>query len=577
MIGLSLLALLGGASRGRADTYEWERTERLLHTLGLELAPAPEGKRVAWVRVVRDEIFVEDEVWPLWFNWFHKKTHEDVVRRELLFREQEPYRDALIEETMRNLRQMGIFALVRIVPVKTEHEDAVGVVVHTRDLWSLRLEQSFNVTTLVNDLALRLTERNLWGRNKTIGADFYLFPKTYTLREFYYARRVWGSDVSLSQSAGIIFNRARREAEGSLWNLSVGEPFYKLSQRYAYGLDVDYDTQVVRLLSNGQTRVYQPEPEGEAAYQVYRQERRSAALSGFYRRGEHYKQTFGVGWDYREIAARANAETDLPEGLREAFARDVLPKQRRENGPAFSYEIWMPRYVTFVNLATYGQSENIRVGPSAKLSLRAPLEAFGSSSHSWVLGASMGFVAAPKGALLELRVSGTTRYEEQRLVDQRGTVLVRGATPVFGPFRLVARGALDARRNDTARTLVTLGGDNGLRGYQSQFFAGLGASSLLANVELRTLPIEWQALHLGGVLFYDVGSVFTDIRHMRMHHAVGVGIRFLFPQFSRYPFSLDGGVSADPDFRFVPTFASSQVVPLTAVEDAARESRSPLN
>jgi hypothetical protein len=92
-------------------------------------------------------------------------------------------------------------------------------------------------------------------------------------------------------------------------------------------------------------------------------------------------------------------------------------------------------------------------------------------------------------------------------------------------------------------------------------------SRLIGNVELRTLPIEWQALHVGGVLFYDVGSVFADLRNVRLHHAVGVGLRFVFPQFSRYPFSLDGGMSADPDFRFVPTFASSQIVPLTAVED----------
>ena len=44
------------------------------------------------------------------------------------------------------------------------------------------------------------------------------------------------------------------------------------------------------------------------------------------------------------------------------------------------------------------------------------------------------------------------------------------------------------------------------------------------------------------------------------------GLAILFPQFSRYPFSVDGGFSNDPDFRFVPSFASSQVVPMTAYE-----------
>ena len=41
----------------------------------------------------------------------------------------------------------------------------------------------------------------------------------------------------------------------------------------------------------------------------------------------------------------------------------------------------------------------------------------------------------------------------------------------------------------------------------------------------------------------------------------------LFPQFNRRPFSFDGGMSFDPEFRFVPTIASEQVVPLIAADD----------
>jgi hypothetical protein len=139
---------------------------------------------------------------------------------------------------------------------------------------------------------------------------------------------------------------------------------------------------------------------------------------------------------------------------------------------------------------------------------------------------------------------------------------------VLGWVRLVARGSLELRRRDTARTYVSLGADNGLRGFPSQNFAQNGASRLLGNFEVRTLPLKWHALHVGGVLFYDVGSVFAEFRDMRVHHAVGIGLRFLLPQFSRYPFATDAGFSNDPDFRFIPTLASSQVVPMTAYEDA---------
>jgi hypothetical protein len=564
---LGFLLWLGAASLAHAEPYEAERTNKLLARLGASADLAPEGKRIAWVRIVRDDVFVEDEIWPTWLNWFHGTTREHIVRRELLFAEGESYSTERSEETMRNLRGMAIFALVRIVAVHTSDPGAVGVIVHTRDLWSLRLEEDFNVTTQIDYLLLRLTERNLFGRNQTIGADYTLLPKTHTWREFYSARRVLGSTFRVAQTAAIIFNRDSGKAEGSEISLSGGEPFYNLKQRFGWVVDFANESRVARQIQQGKVLVYQPEDGGPSAQRVWRQVSRSAGGGAYYRRGDAFKQTFGGGWDYRSLEASPNGESAVPLELEAQFARDVLPKVRTENGPFVSYEIWMPSYTTFVNLATFGQSENVRVGPYASASVRAPLSAFGSSTHSWVLSATAGFVAAPGDGLIELRVSGQERYEEQRVVDQLFTTTVRGATPVISAFRLVARVAVESRRRDTSQSLQALGASNGLRGYTSQQFYGYGASRALANVELRTLPIEWQAVHIGGVLFYDVGSVFGRFADMELHHAAGVGIRFLFPQFNRYPFTLDGGMSADPDFRLVPTFTTGQVVPLTAIEE----------
>lgn len=551
----------------RADSYEWQRTEKLLARLALTPEPAPDGKRIAWIRIVRDDVFVEDEIWPTWFNWFHGLTREHIVRRELLFEEGEPYVNARVEETMRNLRGMQIFALVRIVAVKTDDPDAVGMVVHTRDIWSLRLETDFSVTTQVDSLLLRLTERNLFGRNQTVGADYTLLPMTYTLRQFYGVRRVWGSTFRFAENTSVVFNRESGKAEGSSWYVSGGEPYYNLAQRFAWAAEFEYDTRVARQVQRGQVLRFQPVEDGPYALRVWRHKYTAAALGGSYRRGHAYKQSFGWGWDYRNLDVRPTRETALPPELRDEFERRVLPRERTESGPYLSYDILTPRYVTFVDLGTFGQSENVRVGPYASAAVRAPIKAFGSTTQSWVFSSSIGFVLAPGGGLIEGRTGGSTRYEDGMLVDQLWTGMVRGATPVIRFFRLVARVAVESRRRDTSRALVSLGANNGLRGYTSQYFYGYGASRALANVELRTLPIAWQALHVGAVVFYDVGSVFDRFADMRLHHAAGLGLRVLFPQFNRYPFTLDGGMSADPDFRLVPTFTSGQVVPLTALED----------
>jgi hypothetical protein len=549
--------------------------QRVLQREHLELAEQPEGKRIAWVRVVRDEVFVEDEIWPTWLNWFHATTREAVVRRELLFEAGAPYVEARVEETMRNLRGMAIFALVRIVAVRVPEPGAVGVVVHTRDLWSLRAETAFDGSTIVDQFLGRLVERNFLGRNTALAVDVTWTPNNYRLGQEYISRRVFSSTVQLQEAVGVVMNRERNRAEGSTWEASLGEPFYNLRQRFSWKGAFSYADTVTRRMDRLAIRPFpfdRPDRELPHTQQVYHSRVALSSLLGYLRLGEHFKQTWGLGWDVRSGRYNINAETMLEPELAAAFKQRILPKERRELGPLFTYEILIPQFQKFVNLASYGVTENVRIGPSAGLTVRAPLRAFGSNTKSWVFSTTAGYILAPAGWLLQASAGGRTRYEEDRLVDQRFEALVRGATPVlFDWFRLVTRVSLDARRNDTANTYVTLGASNGLRGYESQAFSGSGANRLLANFELRTMPIKWQAVQVGGVVFYDTGSVYTKVDSLHLHHAVGVGLRVLLPQLNRTPFSIDGGRYLDRDYAseysIIPTIKDGQVVPLTAVED----------
>jgi hypothetical protein len=569
-LALALCVASGWCARVRADSYEWQRTERLLSARNLAVDEAPEGKRIAWIEIVRDDVLVADEVWPTIFNWFHMTTRQEVVRRELLFDEQQPYDEARIEESMRNLRGMAIFALVRIVPIALDEPGAVGVLVHTRDLWSLRLETGFTITTIADQAVLRLVERNFLGRNQALAVEYTLLPKSYVFGQSYAARRLLGSAVYLKQTAAAQFMRSGG-AEGSYWSLEVDKPFYNLKQRFSWATQASYENAVTRKLTRKEYRLYAPlfNPQALYARRVWRQRVAAASAAGYLRVGESFKHTWGVGWDVRQVSADPIAETRLPRELARRFRSAVLPRERLEIGPTLSYDVFRARFVAFENLVSFGQTENVRVGPTASLSMRAPLEAFGSDSDSVVLGSSAGLALAPRGSLLEARLSGSLRSTRYGLQDQRFQALVRGATKVlFDAFRVVGRVSLDARRNDTANTYVTLGASNGLRGYPSQEVAGYGASRLLANLELRTLAVEWQGLHLGAVVFYDVGSVYLRRREVELHHAAGIGLRLLIPQFNRTPFSFDLGTSYEPSFRLIPTITDQQVVALTPAEDA---------
>jgi hypothetical protein len=328
---------------------------------------------------------------------------------------------------------------------------------------------------------------------------------------------------------------------------------------------------VQRNTADGQVRLYpRPayDPDGPFARQAWFQRQESASLLGYYRHGERVKNTFAAGWDFRLKDVHTLAETELPEQLRDDFEHKVLPLERTDNGPYFAYDFFVPRWTTFVNLSTYGQSENVRTGPNGTIIMRVPIGALGSTANAWVISGDLGLTLTPAGCLIDMKVSGATRFTQGEWVDRLATFMVRGASPVFWWFRFVTRAYLELRQKDTQRTYVSLGADNGLRGYPSQAIAGNGADRFLANFELRTLPIAWQAVHVGAVLFYDVGSVFTQNSPVEVFHSVGAGLRILFPQLNRTPFSVDAAMSFDPRVQpVVPSFSAGQPIPLTAAED----------
>src|SRR4051812_19399819 len=126
------------------ESYETRRLNVVLRAARLEVDPAPEGKTIHYIRYERRPVFeMDDLVIPFilpagastWPNVFHWLTEQSMVQREVLVRTGEPFSRTLAEESMRNLRNLEIFSLVRVVAVKTKDPKRVGVVVYTRDLW----------------------------------------------------------------------------------------------------------------------------------------------------------------------------------------------------------------------------------------------------------------------------------------------------------------------------------------------------------------------------------------------------------------------------------------------------------
>jgi hypothetical protein len=573
-----------------AATYEAQRVQQFLDSAKLQIDPAPEGKRIRYLRFERRRVFEPNDLLvPLvlprfastWPNAFHWLTEESRIRRELLLHEGERYAQHLADESTRNLLDLALFALVKVVAVKTDDPNEVGVVVYTRDLWSLRLEQSFAGAGAAFTVSGQLVERNFLGRGEWLALRGAIDPVTFSVGQSFTDSRLFGEPLRLSESLDVVFSRASVKPEGSTGTVRFGRPFYNLAQRFAAEVYASYSDLIARGLSGGRVigvdlahdlKACAPGAD-DCVARVWHDRRLRLEGAVSYAITERSRHVFSLGAVVNDRSVAPNAETGLRADQIDAFTQRVLPKVRRDVYPYLRYQLSVPQYVVFTNLATFGRSENVRVGPSLSGTIGLPLKAWGASSDGVIIDDLFGYVWAHRDALIDGAFEGLARLENGQAADRRAILRVRGATPSFEHLlgRFVLGFTWDVRDHDTQNTLVALGGDNGLRGYASQYFYAFGASSVLGNLEYRTRPWLLESIHLGAVAFYDVGSVYKQLSRARLHQAVGAGLRVLFPQFNPYVFRIDVGVPVGRErggFAVQLSYGSEQTVLLTAAEDA---------
>lgn len=560
------IALLG------APSFEEAHALLAMQRMGLQPDVAPEGKRVAFVRIVRYEVLVEHEPFPTVFNVFHWLTTEKTVARELLFAAGDTYDPEAVAESARNLREMTVFALARIQPVLARKPDEVGILVVTRDLWSLRLESEFQTTdSHLDRLELRMTERNLFGRANRASVRYGVAPTTWSPGLRYFDRRVAAKPVSLLLAGDLVFRRSDDKYDGLLLNASLAKPFFDLKQREGWTVPIAFQRFVVRRNQAGEIV-----ENDDGVPLVW--DHRVIAADALWRRqyGGAYVLRMSGGFGVSRVDRDPNEETDLgrfDRDVQDRFREQDLPPSRTDQGPVFGAAVFRSRFRTFRDLASFGVSEDVRLGPSLGASVRVPMFLFGSTRDGMVAAASATIAEDWGGnGLVELAVAAELRVEDAVATDQRFLGRLRGATPTIALGRLVTRLEWLRQKADTRSNLVTLGGDNGLRGYPTQAFFARDADRIRGNIEWRTEPVALSYLHLGLATFYDFGSIYTDPDTMRWRQSVGFGVRMLLPQFNRFVLRFDIAWALDPGFGGPGVgLESGQAVPLTVREDALFE------
>lgn len=565
MILLSLLLAPRAAQAAGDDSLgslEKGAVAQALAERHLVLEAAPEGKVVGFIHVVNLDVFQPaDGAFFSWFNHFHRTTREHHIRRESLLVPGMLYDAALVDETMRNLRNHTIYSekdaplasIVAIVPVQASAPGTVDLLMVTRDVWSLRFNSDYDYEPgYLIDFTASLSENNVLGWRKQAALALLLNQGDLWLGPNYLDPNVLGTRMRLTLAAYAIWARkvgdiaaGPREGYSVLGKLEY--PFYALSQRFGASLSGDYTTSVARSVagpsgSQGATlRRFDPDLPGcvtpggpsdpdrtltaACAYRSHKSSITTGLTRSFPRSWLIQRLTFGNEFGLN----RPTFLADFPSEQRAVFAQTYFRISERTSDLYLQYDAFTPRYRTYRDRDTYDLAEDSRLGPLVTVKIGRASTWLGSDEDFFVLKAEGHLNGDAFGGYQSLLVSWESRAYASGLRDQLWKGQVYLATPVLGrTLRVVAGGVGGWVADNVHRTQVYVGGLEGLRGYPVNVFVGY--DYYVAHLELRSMAVPVSTLRLGALLFADAGHAADRVGSLALYGDAGAGLRLLIPQ-----------------------------------------------
>jgi hypothetical protein len=446
-------------------------------------------------------------------NKLHMRTREEVVRRELLFREGEVLSPELLEETERNLRRFRFLRHVRITATEP-HAGRVDVHVHTIDAWTTKTQLN------VGSSGGRLTgsggivEDNFLGRGKSLAAYYIVDSERTSTRLQYVDPRLLGRflTLGLAYSTGEDLRRTQ---------VYLTRPFHSSLTSWSYGLGLDGGEQLEYLYDSGE----------EAARFLRSRLRLEAFVARSLGSDPVHIRRARLGW-------RVWREDFRPHGQPGTSYLHTLPDEGRQySGPFVGIELRRSRFLRERNINSSLRDEDFDLGLHLQAEAGLAAETLGSRRDALLLGLAAGSGASfgdGRFALGTARVSG--RVEDGMLRNVHARLETNAYMRLHPRVTLAASLSGDWLHRPDPERQILLGGEEGLRGYKLRLFTG--DKGMLGRLETRVLIVEdfLRLCSIGTTAFVDAGNVWPQGRPLDLLEQkldVGAGLRFTFPRSSQ--------------------------------------------
>jgi len=534
------------------SAYEAEALTLALRSHHASIDPEPDGKLLEAVDIVALDVFEPRDPVPTFLDVFHTTSKRYVIAREVLLAEGEPYRQSLVEDTVRNLRALPQLSLVLAVATRGTRQDRVRLLLITKDVWSLRPNWDLQ---LANGGIFLFTaqpaETNLAGTQSIANLNFVLNPAQVVVGAGYTNYRLAGTRIAVQPSANVVWSRATGDPEGSYGGLIVGQPLFSPRSSWAWDASVSWTNYIYRRFYNAEVATYTDPATNENIPFAFKGQLYSTQATLTRSFGWATKQDVTLG-----VSVARNQYSSVLPGLEETgglvnappariaqtvddFVAAYVPVTNDRVGPFVQYHTYSKSYVHLLDFETLGLQEDYRLGHEAFVNVYPVSAALGSTRSFVGVDASVLYTWKMKDGLARVAVESITETETSSLSDAS----IEPSLHVVSPTALVGRFVFDAHllyryRNDLNQ-ISYLGGDTRLRGYPTEQFAGKDLVN--ANLEFRTRSIDVLTAQLGLVGFYDIGDAFNGFAQLHPYDSVGVGGRILFPQLDRLVFRADVG------------------------------------
>lgn len=499
----------------------------------------PEGARIGRIGIIRRPIFdvsdpEQDNLLYRTLNALNTPTWESALRAQLVFDEGDLYEPDAIAESERVLRQRE-YLTAAWVGVTRVCGDEVEVSVLARDTWTLLPTVGGSRSGGENTTNTGLSDPNFLGSGKSVGISYTKDPDRTETSINFDDPNVLGSHWQ----AGFSFDK---RSDGRGRSAYLERPFYSERTDWRFGLSgVDDVREQSRFV-------------GAEAIADYRLSQDSISVDVGWRLAERDDRQWRLLAGYRYDALEFERLPDEPN-------LDLLPEDRTLSYPWIGFDYRENRFREMTNLTRLQRVEDVRDGFVWRTELGYSASGFGATEDRVVL--NMDFQDALMAtetnyARYRLGQSGTYRLDENRVENLEGTFTVEyfhGGSVRWNSW--YTNLSVTAAHNQTVDQQLLIGGENGLRGYPSDYQQGNRRA--LWTLERRYFP-DWhpfKLFRLGGVVFTDVGRAwFDDGRNNGPDRGflkdVGLGLRLASSRIEvqrmlhlDFAFPLDGDNSID--------------------------------